>query len=500
MSSAQAGAPSQGSLFRSMLHGSGVYSIAILGVPAASMILLPVTTRCLTTADYGVIDLLQRVNDVLSTLLGIGFSSALGYFYFQPGSGKDRRAVVGTAVLGATGLGAAAGLACWPFAGLLSRWVFPGIAATSYLLLVAATMPASFLLEALFGWLRVRNRPTIFTAAALFRVVIIIAGTVALVGLLRLHVWGVLYTSVAAIALTNLGLLVYWFHEVGVGFDARLFARMAKFAAPLGVGGLAMFIVHFGDRFILPHYRSFGEVGVYSLAYKIGMLMSYFYGAFHTYWSAQVFQIMRRDDAEEVFARMFTYVILGLSLCGLGLTVCVGPALRIVSPPAFQGAVAVVPVLVTAYYVRAIGDFLRCLFLALGRPAYDAICSWLGALTCLGAYFALIPPFGMWGAAYATVGAFTVIGAISVIWTYRLRPYRLEAGRLGKIAAALTVSGLTYALIPASSLAAQIGLAALALALFPAMLWLLRFAHPKEIGAAWAAVAWLTPRRFRTPA
>ena len=130
---------------------------------------------------------------------------------------------------------------------------------------------------------------------------------------------------------------------------------------------MAVFFIHFGDRFFLPHYRPLAELGIYVLAYKLGMLLAVIYSAFQIYWNAQVYQIMQRRDADAVFARLFTYVVLGLSFFGLGIVVASPPALKILAAPGFQGAAALVPVIVAAYYMRGIGDFLRCLFLSSRR-------------------------------------------------------------------------------------------------------------------------------------
>jgi O-antigen/teichoic acid export membrane protein len=340
----------------------------------------------------------------------------------------------------------------------------------------------------------VENRTVIFVAGSWLRVAMTIVGTVALVAVLRLRVLGVLYTSLLAVLVTALVLGGYFVRAARPSFDARLLVRMLKFAAPLALSGLAMFVIHFGDRFILPHYRPFAELGIYAIAYKIGMLMSLVYGSFHTYWSAQVYQIMRRDDAPAVLARTFTYVALAISFCGVGLIVASRPGLRLLAAPAYQGAAAVVPLIVAAYLVRAVGDFFRCLFLTAGKPGYDAACNWLGATVCLGAYFLFIPRYGMWGAAIATLATFLVIAVVSCAWTYRLSPYSLEAGRLLKIGAAAAAPVAAYLLVPFSSLAAQVAWSMLLLSAVPLGLWLLRFPTPGEIEAAAEAVRSLRGR------
>jgi O-antigen/teichoic acid export membrane protein len=87
----------------------------------------------------------------------------------------------------------------------------------------------------------------------------------------------------------------------------------------------------------------------------------------------------------------------------------------------------------------------------------------------------LIPKYGIWGAAIATAAAFMLICAISMVWVYRLRPYRVEVGRLAKIAAATAVGLTPHALLSPPWLPGQIALTALSITVFPIVLWLLRF-------------------------
>jgi len=312
------------------------------------------------------------------------------------------------------------------------------------------------------------------------------------VGILKMHVWGVLYSTTVALLISTVAVGLYWLFSEGISFDPALFGRIMRYAIPLGASGMAMFILHFGDSFILPHYRPFDDLGVYRLAYKIAFLLSAAYGAFGLYWYAQAFHIMRRDDADVIFPRLFTYMTLGVSFCSLGLIVCARPVLRKMAGPAFQDAASLVPVLVIAYFLRSIADFMRTLFLAAGLPSYDAATAWIAAAACLAGYLTLIPRFGMWGAAFATMAAFAVLAAVALVWTYRVRPYRLEGVRLAKIGVASAVSIAAWLLIGGSSFASLLVAAFVALAAFPASLWLLRFPTPGEWTTAQAAMqrAW----------
>ncbi len=481
--------------FRDMLRGSGLYSVAFFAPNLASIILVPVMTRALTSADYGITDLLSQVGTVLHLLLGVNFSAALGYFYFAEQTAERRREVVSTSIVGSAVVGLAAVLVCLPFAAPMARLAFPHVDAERFLILIIASMLPAFLLEALNSWLRVINRPGMYVGISLVRLAVTIAGIVILVGALGLRVWGVLWTGVAAVLVHLAFLLVIWLRSAPISFDRHLFIQMLKYAFPLGFAGLAMFVLNFGDRFILPHYRSFDDLGIYALACKAGALMSALYGSFQVYWSAQVFGIMRREDADTLFPRILTYVVVATSFFGLFLCVFAQPAIRILTAPSYYRAAPLVPVLVAAFVLRSIGDFVRSLLLAAGRPQDYAICNWIGAGVCIGAYAVLIPMYGIWGAAAATLGAFGVIGFVSAVWSYRAMPYRVESRRLAKIGIAVVAAMLARWLPSATNLTAQIGWGVLAMTLFPLTLWVLRFPTAAEIRLGRATIATLVRAR-----
>jgi len=469
------------------MHGSGIYSIAQVLPMITSVLLVPITTRYLTPADYAIQDLLSQVSLVVSALLGGYFAFSQGYFYFRAEE-KDRKTVVGTGVLGSLLLGVIASAICVPLAGILAPVILPHADATAYLRLVFFLITPAFVFDGLTVWLRVADRPGIFVAAAALRAALVVVCTVYFLSILKWHIWGVLYSTTVALLVTLVVLAAYWLMTQGPSFNLDLFYRMARYALPLGLSGLAMLILHFGDSFMLPHYRPYADLGIYRLAYKVAMLISSVFGAFGIYWNSQVFQIMRRDDADIVFARLFTYVMVGISYAGLALIVCAHPLLRKLAGPAFQDAAALVPVLVIAYYLRCISEFMRALFLEAGRPSLEAATTWIGAAACLVGYALLIPKYGVWGAAYATLIAFGVLAVVAIVWSYRLRPYTVEGVRLAKIGIALAAAGVARVFTSGSSFSALVFSAALSLAIFPAVLLLLRFATPGEIALAQRAV------------
>ena len=87
---------------------------------SASAVVLPIVTRLLDSAQYGVVALTLSINVVVTTLLGLGIPAAITREFFTEG-GRDRdraRALIGSVRLVAT-LGAALLLATAPLWGEL---------------------------------------------------------------------------------------------------------------------------------------------------------------------------------------------------------------------------------------------------------------------------------------------------------------------------------------------------------------------------------------------
>ncbi len=486
--------PPDRSLFKSVLQSTGLYSIALLAQRAVGIILLPVNTRFLSPSDYGVLELLEQVGVVVSVILGINLSASLGYYFFETDTSEARRRVVGTTFIGSLLLGSIVGLLGAIFAGSISWLAFGNSQYEVYLRVLFLAMPMTFLLEAAFSWARIENRPRLYVAGSLLRALLTMVGTVIFVAWLQWRIAGVLTTSISAIVMVSVFLFVFYLRAYRPVFDSTLFVRMLRFAIPLGLSNIAMIVIHFGDRFFLPRYRPLADLGIYAVAYKIGMLISVVYSSFHTYWSAQVYQIVKRDDSEIIIARMFTYVMAGLSYCALAFVVAARPGLQLLTAQSFHAAAALVPLIVGAYFIRSIGDFFRCLFLTANRPEWDAACNWIGAAVCVVGYIVLIPRYGAWGAAGATAIAFSIITVVSLIWVHRLRPLSVEGSRLFKVFAAAAPLAAASLCFPMPNIGAEIAWALFLLICYPVLLILFQFPTTGELQLVRSRIQSITAR------
>jgi O-antigen/teichoic acid export membrane protein len=172
---------------------------------------------------------------------------------------------------------------------------------------------------------------------------------------------------------------------------------------------------------------------------------------FALYWSSQQVQIVSGADGERVFARVCTYLALGLTFVAVLITLFVHPLLHVMVSPGFRSAAKYVPWLTVAYLMRAVGGHFREVFVIKKRPSVDARVSWVGTIVCLAGYAILIPKLGVWGAVYATAGSFAVLALYAFIAAQDLWRVHYEYDRLLKISISAVIPvGVFYWLQPES--------------------------------------------------
>jgi O-antigen/teichoic acid export membrane protein len=448
-------------VFRDILKKTSAYSIAIIGARSVSLLLLPLYTRFLTPTDYGVMELLDLTISIVGILMGTRVGQALFYFYFEAKTEKDREKCISTAFLGAVLLGAACALVLLPASAVLSRVVFGTAQYAPYFRLVCLSFSFSLPVEIGYSCMRMLGRSGAYVRATLWNLGASASLNVLFLVAFHLGIRSMLFSALLAGAGLATYMTWYTLRPVGIGLDFRLLVRFLKYSVPLSLGGLAVFFVHYGDRAFLKSYVSLGELGIYSLGYKIGMLITFLYTPFALHWNAQVASIVRKPDSEVTYVRTMTYLAATLTFAVVFLTLFVKPLLRLLVGPSFQDAATFVPWIAVAYLLRSVGSHLQGIFTAEGRPGLEAKVNIIGSIACVAAYAVLIPRFKVWGAISATVFGFLVILVYSFREAQRVHPFHFEYNRLLRIFLfAIAIVSIFY-LVPAGGFWLQLGVATL---------------------------------------
>ena len=457
----------------SAIYGLGAVVSRLIGV-----FLLPVVTRYLTRAELGAVDTLIALSVVLVIVLRAGISMAFFRFYFDAEDDRGRTRVVRTSfwftmASATTGLVVGWALAGTDLASSSSRPHSNADLVRAAFVLVWAQMNY----EQLTSLFRVEERSVAYVSATLANVLITVVSTILLVAVWHKGALGVLIGNFTGTLAVYFVLLAYRRFQLGLEFDRPLFRQMQRFGLPLVPSGLALWAIDFADRFFLLKLKDAAEVGLYSVGVRISTAILLLLIALRTAWPAFAYSIKDDDEAKLTYWFVLTYVLF-ISLLALACALAARPLDRAPADRrrAFYAGARVVPLLVfggtafIAFNVMSIG---------IGRAKqtqFNWVVTGVAAAVNVGLNFALIPPYGMMGAATATLVAYVVMFLGMTVRAQQVFPVAYQWRRIVLVVGAAV--GLT---VLGKWLDVPLGGAVLLSAVYPLILLPLGFYLPIEL-------------------
>jgi O-antigen/teichoic acid export membrane protein len=467
-----------GSQITRLAQHSAIYGLGGLVSRFVALLLLPLYTRYLTPADYGAVETLVALAAILATVLRLGIASAFFRFYFDSADAAHRLRVVRTSfwfTMTMATLGLVVGLI---LAEPISNWLFDTGDHTTLVRASFVLLWAQMNYEQITSLFRVEERAVAFTIATLVNLAVTVAATVLFVVVFDWGATGVVAGNFTGTLIVYAALLVYRHEQLGLTLDRPLLRQMNRFGIPLVPSMLALWLLNFGDRFFILKLADQSEVGVYSIGARIASAMVLLLAAFRAGWLAFAYSIEDDDRARRAYSFVLTYLLFVASWAALALALLSPWLVRWLTTPAFFDASEVVPLLV--FGAVALGGF-NVVSIVLGRrkrTQFNWVATGSGAAVSVVLNLVLIPPYGIVGAGIANLSAFTVMFLVITWWSQRVFwvPYQWRrVVTVVGVAVGLTVLGKAVD-VP---LAAAIAL----VAVYPLVLWPLRFYLPTELAA-----------------
>lgn len=411
---------------------SAVYGLASVLDRVVSFLMLPVYLRVLTPSDYGVLELLYLTNSVISLVIGMGLESAVSRFYFDYEEEKDRNRVVGTAVVGYGGMMIAISLFLMLFAAPMAGWVLESRDQANLMVVSLASLGISMILPVYFAFMRVRQRSFEYMITKVAMTVVTLGLNILLVVVFPYGVMGVLMATLITNVLFVLVLSFTTLRKTGISIKWQLLVDMLKFGWPLIPSNIGAYIVQASDRYFVKEYVSVAMTGIYSLGYKIGTLVNQFVTSpFLQVWAPRRYELFNTEGYDRIYPKIFTYFCTLSLFVGLLISLVAKEIIMIMAAESFWPAYKVVPVVVLAYIIFSFHHHFNIGILMKKATKYVAYVNVLNGILNVILNFLLIKPFGIFGAAVATLICFIFKASLTFYFSNRLYPIHMEWRRVG---------------------------------------------------------------------
>jgi O-antigen/teichoic acid export membrane protein len=436
-----------------------VYGIGNVLSKAVSFVMLPVYTRYLTPADYGVMALIEMTLDVISILAGAQIALGIFRYYHKAKTESERSAVVSTALIALGVSYGVVGVVAFAAAGPLTHLIFRGHVDSSILRVAALSFAVQSLTLVPLAYARVHDRSSIVVSANVAKLLMCVALNIVFVVALRMGVVGVFLSSLCASVVVGVVLSGWLVRRVGLGWSGAAVRDLVRYGVPLLGMKVATFLATFADRYFLQAAGNETMVGLYNLAYQFGFLMLFIgFTPFNLVWEPKRFLIAQGPNPSPPLSTGFRLMNLVLLSVGVGIILFVGDALHVMATPPFYSAANIVPIIVAAYILQGWSSTQDIGILVKERTGVLMAVNWGSAIVALAGDAVLVPRYFGLGAAIAAFTAFAIRWVLTYTVSQRMWHVRYQWApvlRLTAVSAAVSAASL---ILPAQRLLASMGI------------------------------------------
>ena len=412
----------------SIIYGIGNMSYAIPG-----FILIPVYTRFLVPAEYGVFSLLASIFGILLYVYELGMVGSLSRRFYDYNDSYNRKKVASTALFFITAYSiVVTGILCF-FAKDISSVLFK---TTLYRNIVILGLLAAFFQALIFipqTVIRLNQKPLLYVALSLGRIFFLIGFTILFLVVLKKGLLG-LYQ---ALLLVSIAAFIIYITATMKNFKFNFSFFELKHLLYLGLAFfpalLLTWIIESSDRYILSIFTDLSTVGIYSIGYKIGQVSMLLIKSFYLAWIPIIFSIVKLDNASRIFGKIGTYFVLFSALFIFSVSIFAKELIWLLTSNEYASAYKIIFIISLAYLFYGLYIYFLT-GVTIKKKLYSLpIVLAVGAILNIGLNILLIPRFGISGAAIATLASYMVVAFLTYFFSQRNYYIIYEIKKIAKI-------------------------------------------------------------------
>lgn len=400
-----------------------IYTISTFIQRSLALILLPLYTSekyFEGTGEYGSLSLIFAFIAFMNILFLYGMDSAFIRHYY---SGKHTKEDVYKTAFWGVGVNALFwSILIFLLAHPLAIYLIGSAAYTLHLKLVALILFMDAFSNLPYQILRAEEKSTRYSLIKIFRFLIEIGLNIYFVVVLQYGILGIFYATTIASFANLLVLVPDQLRYLKGSWNRAAFKSLLRFGLPLLPNGLAYLVIEMIDKFLMRHvFLDEFALGIYSANYKFGTILLVLITAFRTAWQPFFIKIAHKPEAKTVYARVFTYyTLLGVMVITMAtffleyiLTFTIPFTSMTLLGKGFWSGIKVIPVVITGYLFFGMYVNFTVGIYILKKTQYMLVFTGIAAIVNIAANFALVPMFGIMGAAWATLISYLVM-ALSI--------------------------------------------------------------------------------------
>ncbi|MCK5375201.1 MAG: oligosaccharide flippase family protein [Alphaproteobacteria bacterium] len=394
-----------------LVKNTSLYTIGNILPSAAGFFLLPIYTRYLTPSDYGIVSSMQVLSTILAIIFTLAVERSVYRLYWDHKTEDEKRDYLGTIVIALAPIAAFILILLFLFQSLVGS-IYASIPFYPFYVYAILTSFFSVFARVPKIYLQLEQKAGKFVILSILQFVVDTTLVLWFVVRMKAGAEGMLKGHMVGHALMLIIFLYMTCKVIHLTFKPWMLKGSLKFSLPMIPSLLCAWVLNLSDRIFIERYLSLSDVGIYSLGYKIAGLVLIITGAFGMAYNPVFYQLANSEDQVAAKRTLYSYnniyVMVILLVCFL-VSFFSKEVIVLLLDPRFAEAYKIVPIIALAYFISIGASLLNLSIYQEKKTVAIMFIQIFGASLNIALNFLLVPNFGAYGAAYATVLSFTAI-------------------------------------------------------------------------------------------
>lgn len=417
---------------------TAIYGLSTILARIINFALVPVYTRVLSQANYGVVTELMSWIGMLQVVLVLGLET--GCFRYANKEGIDPRKVYGNAFVTVFGVSAAFLALMLAFDGPLASLLgYDGY--DSVIRYMGGILALDSVTAIIFAKLRQEHKALKFALVKTLKICTELGTNLYLFLVADKPQWiynfvsttpdfsYVIFAIFVSCVLATV-LLVPEFLHISLRLDAKLLREMLLYSLPLMVAALPGVVNDLLDRILFRWFDTSSAewratLGVYQAAVKLSVIMNLFIQMFRYAAEPFFFQRSREKGSVELYADVMNWFVAFCCVVLLGVVYYID-VLELFLGRDFRSAIAVVPVMLLSYILLGMLFNVNMWYKLSGKTSMAVWITLIGLVVTAVVNICFMPRFSYWASAFGHLLSYAVMLVVSVCLgnKYYKIPYR----------------------------------------------------------------------------
>jgi len=389
-----------------VLRNTLIYTVGNILPQAVAFILLPIYTKYLPPAEYGIVNSMV----VIQALLGILFSFALDRsiirLYWDYKSEQDRKAFLGTISIAIMFISILFFFSSLIFSRVLQK-IFPDISFYPYYfftLITTFSFNMSLLAKSFY---RLKNLAFKYFVISVFELLLTTGFTLwFIIGKEGMGLGVIKGKMIAFLVLIPVYLVIILDH-ISLKFKFNMFKNALFYTLPTIPTLFAAWMLGQSDKIFIADYLTLDDVGIFSLSRRIAGLITMVAGAFMLAYHPMYFELANSEDQNRAKLKLFKYnnvFILTIIFMSFLLVFFSKEVVVLFLNERYHSSFKYIPWLVVAVLIGSISStIIGASFQQSKKMKQDMYIGIMSAVITGVLYYFLIRVYGLYGMIFATV-------------------------------------------------------------------------------------------------